>query len=81
MIGGIDHENFTDKGFFSPFHSLSGIGDIPQSRAAAIINAYVVAFFEQTLRGQTQQLLSSQQPPFPEVLSFQHWQASTNPPK
>jgi len=74
MIRGIDHENFTDKGFFSPFHSLSGIGSIPQQRAATIITAYVNAFFIQTLLNQPQTLLSDQTSPFPEVLKFQHWQ-------
>jgi len=76
VIGGIDHENFTDKGFFSPFHSLSGIGTLPQKRAATIINAYIVAFFTQTLRGQTQPLLSNPTQPFPEVQQLEHWQAA-----
>jgi len=72
-IRGIDHENFSDKGFFSPFHSLSGIGTLPQSRAAAIINAYIVAFFLQTLSNQPQSLLTAEKPPFPEVLKLQIW--------
>ena len=76
VIDGIDHENFTDKGFFSPFHSLSGIGSLPQQRAAAIINAYIVAFFTQTLRNQPQPLLSGPSPAFPEVQRFQHWKAA-----
>ena len=83
IIRGIDHENFSDKGFFSPFHSLSGIGEIPQARAAQIIDAYVVAFFRQTLRGQPQPLLNDPHPPFPEVLHFQCWPreiTSPNPP-
>jgi pimeloyl-ACP methyl ester carboxylesterase len=79
VIGGIDHENFSDKGFFSPFHSLSGIGTMPEARAATIINSYVVAFFRQTLRNQPQPLLAKQQPPFPEVLSFQRWQPQQEP--
>ena len=78
VIRGIDHENFTDKGFFSPFHYLTGIGDIPQSRAAYLINSYAVAFFLQTLKGEKQPLLSNDKPPFPEVVSFQSWPA--NPP-
>jgi dienelactone hydrolase len=70
-LRGIDHENFSDKGFFSPFHSLSGIGDLPMSRAATLIDAYILAFFEQTLRDQPQPLLSDAKPPFPEVVHFQ----------
>lgn len=76
VIGGIDHENFTDKGFFSPFHSLSGIGSLPQQRAATIINAYIVAFFTQTLRNQPQPLLSGPSTSFPEVERFQQWKAA-----
>jgi len=70
-LRGIDHENFSDKGFFSPFHSLSGIGALPMSRAATLIDAYIVAFFEQTLRNQPQPLLSGAGPTFPEVVHFQ----------
>ncbi len=79
VIRGIDHENFSDKGFFSPFHSLSGIGTLPQSRAATIINAYVVAFFLQTLKAQPQPLLANPQQPFPEVVRFQSWQSQAAP--
>jgi pimeloyl-ACP methyl ester carboxylesterase len=73
IIRGIDHENFSDKGFFSPFHSLSGIGTIPQARAAEIINAYIVAFFKETLRNQPQPILSGEKSPFPEVIDFKRW--------
>jgi len=73
VIRGIDHENFTDKGFFSPFHQLTGIGEIPQARAATIIDSYILAFFEQTLKNQPQPLLSAEKPPFPEVVRFQVW--------
>jgi pimeloyl-ACP methyl ester carboxylesterase len=73
VIRGIDHENFSDKGFFSPFHSLSGIGTIPQGRAAEIINAYIVAFFLETLRNQPQPILDGAKPPFPEVVEFKRW--------
>ena len=76
-IRGIDHENFSDKGFFSPFHSLSGIGSLPQSRAAAIISSYVVAFFLQTLRGVPQPILSSRTSPFPEVRELKVWPSAS----
>jgi len=80
VIRGIDHENFTDKGFFSPFHKLTGIGEIPQSRAATIIDSYILAFFEQTLKNQPQALLSGEEkPPFPEVVRFQVWHSSASP--
>jgi predicted dienelactone hydrolase len=75
IIDGIGHENFTDKGFFTPFSRLSGIGVIPQSRAATIIDAYIVAFFKQTLKGDPQPLLTTQKLPFPEVVRFEAWPA------
>ena len=76
VIEGIDHENFTDKGFFSPFRKLTGIGSIPQGIAANIIDSYLVAFFLQTLRHQPQPLLSGSSAPFPEVRRFQIWPPS-----
>jgi hypothetical protein len=76
VIDGIGHENFDDKGFFTPFSHLSAVGPMPVPRAAEIINAYILAFFEQTLKGQPQALLSDQKPPYPEVLRLQHWPAS-----
>jgi len=75
VLRGIDHENFSDKGFFSPFHSLSGIGTLPQPRAAKIINTYIVAFFIQTLKNQPQPILATEKQPFPEVVRFQSWPA------
>jgi predicted dienelactone hydrolase len=80
VVRGIDHENFTDKGFFSPFHSLSGIGNLPQQRAATIIDAYTVAFFKQTLLNQPQALLSAEQSPFPEVAKYQKFQPASEVP-
>jgi predicted dienelactone hydrolase len=78
VIHGIDHENFTDKGFFSPFHELTGIGEIPQPRAAKIINAYISAFFQKTLKGQPEPILTDEKPPFPEVVRFQVWPPSSS---
>jgi len=79
VLRGIDHENFSDKGFFSPFHSLSGIGYLPQSRAAMIINTYIVAFFLQTLKNEPQAVLSNEPQPFPEVVRFQSWPVQKAP--
>jgi len=73
VIDGIGHENFDDKGFFTPFSRVSGVGPLPVPRASTIINAYIVAFFKQTLKNQPQQLLTSEKPPFPEVLRLQIW--------
>ena len=73
VIDGIGHENFDDKGFFTPFSRISGVGPLPVPRAATIIDAYIVAFFRQTLKNDPQPLLTAAKPPFPEVLRLQIW--------
>lgn len=86
LIDGIGHENFDDKGFFTPFSSLSGVGPLAVPRASEIINAYLTAFFKQTLKNEPQPLLASPQQPYPEVIKFQTWplhpvtNASVKPP-
>jgi hypothetical protein len=57
---------------------LTGIGEIPQARAAVIIDSYILAFFEQTLKNQPQPLLSEEKPPFPEVVRFQVWRPNAS---
>src|SRR5579859_101679 len=76
VIDGIGHENFDDKGFFTPFSRISGVGPLPVPRASAIIDAYLVAFFKQTLKNQPQPLLTSAKPPYPEVVRLQIWPSS-----
>jgi dienelactone hydrolase len=66
-LHGMDHESFTDKGYFSPIAALSGVGVVPQQRAGEIINQFVVAFFDQTLNGQSQPLLRDDAQPIPEA--------------
>jgi len=66
-VRGLDHESFTDKGYFSPFRFLSGVGDMPEQRAGQIINQLSVAFFNQTLKGEPQPLLQQDQHQIPEV--------------
>jgi predicted dienelactone hydrolase len=64
-IDGIDHESYTDKGFFSPIRRITGIGSMRQTEAAPIINGYVAAFFLQYLAHKPQPLLSGAIPPLP----------------
>jgi predicted dienelactone hydrolase len=80
VIDGIGHENFDDKGFFTPFSRMSGVGPLAMPRAATIINTYILGFFEQTLKNQPQSIFSGQKQPFPEVIKFQSWPTPlTNP--
>jgi len=48
-IAGAGHYNFTDAGWL-PTLRRTGLGPIDGRRAAAIVSAYVVQFFDQTLR-------------------------------
>jgi pimeloyl-ACP methyl ester carboxylesterase len=65
-IDGITHENFDDKGFFSPIRGLTHIGSMSQLESAKIVDAYAVAFFRQTLLNEPQPLLSGTIKPPPE---------------
>jgi dienelactone hydrolase len=69
-LHGATHVSFTDKAIFSPFPSLSGAGKLPPRRQFFIIRQYAVAFFEQTLKGESPALLEAQTSPFREA-SFQ----------
>jgi len=66
-IAGTTHANFSDGSLSSHWRRLSGGGPIDALRAHRILDAYVLAFFEQTLRGQPSLLLSGPSPEYPEV--------------
>ncbi len=67
FIHGSTHLGFTDKVLVSPFKSLSGAGGIPASRQIFIVRQFVLAFFDQTLRGKSG-LLQTESSPFPEAV-------------
>ncbi len=62
------HENFTDFNLVSPiFQKLGMLGKIDSRQMERIMNAYVLAFFDQTLKGIPSPLLRGDSPDFPEV--------------
>lgn len=67
-ISGMFHLNFTDAPYYSPFTSLLGlIGPINGQRGFDIVNAYTLAFFNKSLRGQPSPLLRELSQRYPEV--------------
>jgi predicted dienelactone hydrolase len=72
-IKGSKHFNFSDLPLrLSPlarilFNRLGFIGSIQPARAVEISNAYLVAFFDQYLKGINSDLLQSESSPYPEV--------------
>jgi predicted dienelactone hydrolase len=63
-VTGATHEDFTDQPLVSPLRSLSHSGSIPARQIQSIVRAYVVAFFDKTLRGGDPAILHSQSRPF-----------------
>jgi len=72
-ISNTSHMDFTDHPLVSPWRSWVRPGHISPSRIQTIVRAYVLAFFDQTIRGANPSLLQSGAPsPFREV-QIQHW--------
>jgi pimeloyl-ACP methyl ester carboxylesterase len=68
-VPGMFHLDMTDAPILSPLVPWPGLaGPIGSERAHRIINAYSVAFFDRTLRGQRPPLLDGPSDEFPEVL-------------
>jgi len=68
MIEGTKHWDFTSLPMLSPLTSSLGLkGPIPGIRGLEIIDAYTLAFFNQVLLGQEEQLLEAGPSPFIEV--------------
>jgi len=74
VIAGIGHADFSDGIFMSPLRRFTRIGDIPAKRVARILNAYIVAFFQQTLLDIPSPLLLAESQPFAEA-TLQVWLA------
>jgi predicted dienelactone hydrolase len=65
-IAGADHYDFSDLPLFSPLtHRLGLTGTIDGRLMTEILNRYVLAFFDSTLRGQASELLQAS--PYAEV--------------
>ncbi len=67
-ILGSNHDDFTDLPALTPLASFLGLkGPINSARAQQIIDAYSLAFFDQTLKGAHTTLLDGPSPNYPEV--------------
>jgi dienelactone hydrolase len=75
-LKGIEHEDFTDQPLVSPLRRFSHTGDIPARELESIVRTYVLAFFEETLRGKETEALHSRTPLFPEA-TLESWPADT----
>jgi predicted dienelactone hydrolase len=67
-VNDASHLDFTDHALVSPWRNWTERGHISPSRIQTIVRAYVLAFFDETLRGQKPPLLQTgNSSPFPEV--------------
>jgi hypothetical protein len=66
-IGQARHFNFSDYAFSSPLRIYSLSGPIAPANAARIISQYMLAFFDQYLKGIDQPLLDDRSPHSSEV--------------
>ncbi|MEE4194879.1 MAG: hypothetical protein V2J07_06750 [Anaerolineae bacterium] len=68
-INGTKHYDFTDIPMLTPLAPLIGLkGPINAQRSLSIINAYTVAFFDQTLKNIPSTLLDGQSADYPETI-------------
>ncbi|MDQ3699169.1 MAG: hypothetical protein M3373_14285 [Gemmatimonadota bacterium] len=67
-VEGSTHFNYSDFSMISPiFKRIGFLGSIEGARMQAIMNAYLVAFFDTHLRGERAQLLDQTSAMYPEV--------------
>jgi predicted dienelactone hydrolase len=67
-VSGTSHLDFTDHSLVSPWRNWIERGHISPAQIQTIVRTYVLAFFDETLRGQKPSLLQSENPsPYSEV--------------
>ena len=68
VLMGTAHYDFSDLPAFSPLAAAMGLkGPLNGARVQKIINTYLVAFFDQTLKGSASPLLTGPSPDYPEL--------------
>ena len=67
VVAGAVHASFTDLGLLADQFGIDIGAGIPGARSLDITRAYVLAFFDQHLRGRPQALLDQPSPHYPEV--------------
>jgi dienelactone hydrolase len=85
VVAGMSHVDFIDQIFMSPTRRFSKKGEMKPKRVAEILRAYMLAFFEQTLRGVSSPLLTGKSQLFAET-AVEIWEGHgaavrTNPSK
>jgi len=80
-ISGTSHMDFTDRPLISPWRRwLKPAAHITPARIQTIVRAYVLAFFDQTIRKENPSLLESgTSSPFEEV-KIEHWNPESKAP-
>jgi dienelactone hydrolase len=74
-VKGAEHEDFTDQPLVSPLRILSHRGTIPAQQIQTIVRSYVLAFFDNTLRGAGPGILAARTGPYVEA-SLKVWPTS-----
>ena len=74
-VKGASHEDFTDQPLVSPLRIVSHCSAIPARRIQNIVRKYVVAFFDETLRGENPEVLHTRTSQYAET-SLEAWPAS-----
>jgi predicted dienelactone hydrolase len=68
FVAQTSHMDFTDHSLVSPWRNWTERGHIAPARIQTIVRAYVLAFFDETVRGKKPALLQSgDSSPFPEI--------------
>jgi dienelactone hydrolase len=73
-VNGAEHEDFTDQPLLSPLRSVAQRGSLPAWKIQQIVRAYVLAFLDETIRGQNPPILRAHARAFPEA-SLEAWPA------
>jgi dienelactone hydrolase len=73
-IQGTQHMDFSDQPLLPPLRRTGSTGPIPAEEIERILRAYVVRFFDRTLKGKPAGVLAAPKPPFAEV-TLETWPA------
>ncbi len=79
-LHGAKHNGFQDAILDSPLQSITYAGSIPPRRMIPILRQYLLAFFDQSLRGIPSPLLAAKVSPFPEATALYPSPAPANVP-
>ena len=71
-LQGAEHDDFTDQPLVSPFQRFSHRGAIPASELETILRTYVLAFFDEALRGREPEVFHSKAALYPEA-TLESW--------